>query len=654
MQDIEIIDHIWIPMPDGVRLAARLWRPRAASSAPVPAVFEYIPYRKADMVRARDERNHPFLAENGYAALRVDMRGSGDSEGVMPDMYSDDELSDARHIIAWIAAQEWCDGAVGMFGTSWGGTAALQANIAAPDALKAIIAVSATHDRYEHDIHHMGGCLLTDTLEWGATLPAILAAPPTPNVGTDWQQLWRARLEKLSFPLENWICEEARGRYWRHGSVIHEAHRLSRPILAIGGWADRYSASVMALASARPDLVSGVIGPWGHHYPDHAEPGPAIGFQQLALSWWDRWLRGHGDASAWPHLRCWVGEHEAPRDRIKQRAGRWVETGPLTDCTERQSYSLSTKGLQPVGPVTGSWTVPGDLRVGLSAGDTGYFGRAGGLPQDQAEEDANSLCFDTEPFDTECTFYGVSHLRLETTARKGQIIARLTDVAPDGVSVLISRTVRNLALNEALDPLTDVAAARQVNLPFPAIAYRLRKGHQLRLSLSSSYWPLIWPAPEDAAPEIRSGVLDLSCAAAPLSGLAAPFPEPLDLPPVKTHRALAAPALTRTHFIDANGQRQDGWHQPRSDIHFDETETRFGFETSAYFEIDTAAASSAKGALSYKASYARPDGTAHIASWLSITSDGQEFAIEARLTAEWNGEPFATRDWSLRLPRILS
>ena len=130
------------------------WRPLGIG--PVPALLETIPYRKADMVRARDERNHPFFAAHGYASIRVDMRGSGDSEGHMPDMYASDELADARHVIEWLAEQEWCDGRVGMFGTSWGGTAALQANIDAPAPLKAIIAVCATHDRFEDDIHQIG------------------------------------------------------------------------------------------------------------------------------------------------------------------------------------------------------------------------------------------------------------------------------------------------------------------------------------------------------------------------------------------------------------------------------------------------------------------------------------------------------------------
>ena len=400
---VEVTEHLWIPMPDGIRLAARLWLPRSARQAPVPALLEYIPYRKTDMVRARDERNHPFFAEHGYACLRVDMRGSGDSEGQMDDMYSDHELADARHVIAWIAAQPWCVGRVGMFGTSWGGTAALQASIDAPEALKAIIAVCATHDRYEDDIHHMGGCLLTDSIEWGATLPVILGSPPTPNVGNDWRERWKERLEALAFPLEAWMREEARGGYWRHGSVIHQAERLTRPILAVGGWSDRYSNSVMSLVSARPDLVWGVVGAWGHHYPDHGRPGPAMGFQQLALAWWDAWLRDPEPVPPdWPRFRTWLLEFDPPANQIDKRNGRWIESGPPGSHVQTGVWQLGADGLSRTPSTAGDWAVPFDLRVGQGAGDTGYFGRQGGEPLDQRDDDALSLTFDSPPLDKDC------------------------------------------------------------------------------------------------------------------------------------------------------------------------------------------------------------------------------------------------------------
>ena len=176
---VQEIEHCWIPMVDGVRLSARLWLPEMHDNLQIPAVLEYIPYRKRDVSRVRDDRIHSFFARHGYASVRVDIRGSGDSEGTMTDMYSDHERNDAIEVIDWIAGQPWCNASVGMMGFSWGGTSSLQAASLRPKALKAIIAVGATNNRFDDDIHHMGGCVLTDTVEWGAHLPAILAYHPT-------------------------------------------------------------------------------------------------------------------------------------------------------------------------------------------------------------------------------------------------------------------------------------------------------------------------------------------------------------------------------------------------------------------------------------------------------------------------------------------
>ena len=161
-------------MSDGCRIAARIWLPAGAEPTPVPAILEYIPYRKRDFMRARDEPIHRYFAQAGYAAVRVDLRGSGDSDGVLFDEYTQQELDDALEIIAWIAAQPWCSGAVGMMGISWGGFNALQVAALDPPALKAIITLCSTDDRYADDAHYMGGCLLNENLQWGAIAVDLL------------------------------------------------------------------------------------------------------------------------------------------------------------------------------------------------------------------------------------------------------------------------------------------------------------------------------------------------------------------------------------------------------------------------------------------------------------------------------------------------
>ena len=179
---IQTIKHIWIPMPDGCRLAARIWLPENAEQQPVPAILEYIPYRKNDGTALRDSLYHPYFAGHGYAAMRVDMRGSGDSEGVMLDEYLQQELDDAVSVIAWLVEQPWCDGSVGMMGKSWGGFNSLEVAALQPPALKAIITVCSSDDRYSDDVHYKGGCVLsTDMLGWSTTMLAWNARPPDPE-----------------------------------------------------------------------------------------------------------------------------------------------------------------------------------------------------------------------------------------------------------------------------------------------------------------------------------------------------------------------------------------------------------------------------------------------------------------------------------------
>ncbi len=655
---VTVTEHLWIPMPDGTRLAARLWLPRGASQHPVPGIFEYIPYRKADMVRARDERTHPWFAANGYACLRVDMRGSGDSEGLMADMYSDAELSDARHVIDWIAAQPWCDGRVGMFGTSWGGTAALQANLDAPGPLKAVIAVCATHDRYEDDIHHKGGCLLTDTFEWGATLPAILAAPPTPEIGADWKRAWQARLQALHFPVEAWLREEARGAYWRRGSVIHEAARLSRPVLAVGGWSDRYSNSVMSLVAARPELVWGVVGPWGHHYPDHGHPGPAIGFQQLALEWWDRWLRPDRPARDWPRLRVWLREFDPPGDALDRRRGRWIETGAPATCTRSRLLHLAPEGLSPAAPAhPGNWPVPADLRVGRASGDTGYFGRFGGLPSDQRDEDALSLSFETPPLEADLVLYGAASLRLCVGGGPmRQLSLRLNDVAGDGSSARVALAVRNLALDANLDapqaPLS--AEARALDVPFHTKAYRFRRGHRIRLSIAASYWPTIWPSASLGDLRLLRGALVLPVFEGRPPDLQRALPPALDLPEKKRFRTSVAAPLERFMRESETGELVSGWRQPFTETCHDDTGTAFGFETRVEHRITRGDPTSAISTVTHSARYSRPDGVAEIASALRARCDAAHYMVEGTLTADWDGARVATRAWDVTIPRRFS
>lgn len=633
-------------MPDGVRLSARIWMPPDNQTGPFPALFEYIPYRKRDLVRHRDERNHPFFAAHGYVCLRVDIRGSGDSEGVMPDMYSPGEMADARHVIEWIAAQPWCSGRVGMFGTSWGGTASLQAAVDAPEALCAVIANCSTADRFEDDIHWMGGCPLTDSIEWGATLPAILTAPPDPaNVGDIWRDMWEDRLHNLTFPLEHWIKNATRGAYWRHGSVRFDTVRLSCPVLAIGGWSDRYSNSVMPLVNARPDLCWGIVGPWGHHYPDHGEPGPAIAFQELALGWWDHWLKGEADdVLNWPRLRLWQREFDPPKDRLGTRNGCWFAVNDAEEPTTA-TFHLGQGTLQPE-PTheVEALCVPFDLMHGTQAGDTGYFGRVGGLPLDQAPDDGRALCFDSEPLDRTFDLVGGAelHVRVRRDTREGQLVCRLCDVAPDDRSNLVTRTVLNLELDETLDERRTFIGGdlQDVIVKFPTSAYRFAAGHRIRLAIGSSYWPLVWPPKRvtdlDIVVENSRLVLPHEPPGTPVSSVVST--------PITFDRENT---LVRSSAEVRDGWLRSSWHQPATLTVLEELGLSFSVETSMTYDVSLDDPATATCTASCEIRLQRPDAHIAITSNVVVTDVGGTTAATGRISACLDDTPFYEKTFEI-------
>ena len=650
-------EHVLIPMADGTRLSARIWWPRGPG--PFPTILEYIPYRKRDMVRARDERNHPYFAAHGYVCLRVDMRGSGDSEGIMPDMYADAELDDARQVINWIAAQDWSSGAVGMFGTSWGGTASLQAAVDAPGPLKAVLANCATIDRFEDDIHWMGGCLLTDGFEWGATLPAILAAPPdSATVGPYWWRLWDHRLKDTHFPLDAWIRHRTRGAYWRHGSVRFQAGRLSCPVLTIGGWADRYSNSVMRLVDARPDLCWGIVGPWGHHYPDHGEPGPAIGFQDLALQWWDHWLKGGDNAAIdWPRLRLWLRAFDPPQDRLRHRNGGWIEIAEPVPSDGTRLHLHHDSSLSEKPGEHHVLSVPADLRHGTCSGDTGYFGRVGGLPVDQADDDARAHCFDSKPL--AATVDVIGHPVVSITVRRdrprAQLVLRLCDVAPDGTSNLVTRHIVNLALDAQLDGERPFAPGMPATyrVTLPSTAYRFTAGHRVRLAVAGSYWPLVWPELPLArlSIETRGGFIELptDAGAIPLSD---PLPEFRRLPATPSWTVRSDGELLR----ETGGVEPDcvhmSWAQPTLSFQFEQTGTTFTYRTSANYAVHPTATMALNCTFEHGQVITRPDGEANIDCTLQATMTSSGLSLKCRLAVLWNGDDIATRTWSLNYPSL--
>jgi len=341
--------HWLITMDDGVVLSARVWMPDSAASTPVPAIIEHLPYRKRDGTIARDEITHPYFSGHGYACIRVDMRGNGESEGLMTDEYTAQELDDARQVVEWAATQPWCNGKVGMMGISWGGFNSLQVAALKPEPLKAIVTVCSSVDRYADDIHYKGGCLLNTNFAWTCNMLSYSSRPPDPAlVGDQYKAMWLERLEQQPLSISTWLREQTRSDYWKHGSVCEDYSAISAAVLSVGGWHDGYRNTIAYLVSNLSSPVKGIVGPWIHKYPHYAGPQPAIGFLQECLRWWDRWLKdAPNNAEHDPAYRAWVMDSVKPKRWLPERSGRWIaeEALPATNIQTR-AWALGANTLE--------------------------------------------------------------------------------------------------------------------------------------------------------------------------------------------------------------------------------------------------------------------------------------------------------------------
>ncbi|GAA0530826.1 CocE/NonD family hydrolase [Saccharopolyspora thermophila] len=543
--EIKEEEHVWIPLGDGTRLAARIWRSVSSDTEPVPAILEFIPYRKRDLTARRDSIHHPYLAGHGYACARVDLRGSGDSEGVLADEYLEQELRDAEEVLAWLAAQPWCTGRTGMMGISWGGFNALQVAARRPPSLAAIAALSCSDDRYADDVHYMGGCLLSDNLSWASTMFAYNACPPDPAlVGESWREQWHQRMRDSGLWLAKWLHHQRRDAYWEHGSVCEDYSSIACPVLAASGWADGYSNAVFRLMERLTVPRRGLIGPWSHKYPHLGQPGPAIGFLQELVRWWDHWLKDvdNGVMDA-PMLCIWMQESMPPSTAYDERPGRWVgEPGWPSPHMERIHCPLGHNliGRPGTEPASRPLEVESPLSLGQFAGKWCSYNAPPDLPYDQREEDGGAMVFDTEPLAERCEILGgpVAEISLSVDRPVAMLAARLSDVAPDGRATRVSYGLLNLTHRDghAEPTLLEPGTTYRVRVQLNGVAQAFPARHRIRLALSTSYWPLAWPPPEPVRltvyPEDSELILPVRSIREPDELPESPFPEPEGTPPV--------------------------------------------------------------------------------------------------------------------------
>jgi putative CocE/NonD family hydrolase len=671
--EIREIEQAWIPMSDGCRLAARLWLPATAERSPVTAVIEYIPYGKRIGTRDRDEAMHRWFAGHGIAALRIDLRGSGESEGVLRDEYLPEEQSDGVEAIRWVAAQRWCTGAVGLIGKSWGGFNALQIAARRPPELRGIVTVCSTDDRYADDVHYMGGCLLNDNLWWGATFFQLVVQPPDPElVGDAWRALWLGRLEAAEPHPLRWLEHPLRDAYWKQGSVCEDYGAIACPVFAVGGWADGYKNAIPRLLAGLRVPCRALVGPWGHAYPHDARPGPSIGFLQEALEWWRSCLGEHGDDRVDPQDRARAGEPD-PRYRVwmqesvpagfrgDDRPGRWVAESSwpsprIADrvfhlAPERLGDTVAAARLviatpQNTGRALGSWLVAG--------------------LHDQREDDAHSLCFDSAPLVERLEILGAPEVRVVVASDRPAafLLARLCDVSPEGSSTRVSYGVLNLTHRaghetcQSLEPGQPV----EVTLRLNDVAHAFPPGHRVRLALSNACWPLLWPSPE---PVRLSVFTERSTFALPVRP---PDPSDADL------RAFAPPEQApSSEWIPLTRGEYERKVETDPLTHDVITRTRSGFAEDGHVALSRLEAAGnieggdgtvmelrihpddplrAYASMLQRTDLRRGPWRVSVETEIQIRCTKSHFVVAARLEAWEGGERVFHRSWDERVPRL--
>jgi putative CocE/NonD family hydrolase len=662
---IDEIETAWIPMKDGRRLAARLFLPKAAGNEPAPVIIEYIPYRRRDGTRLGDEAMHRWFAGNGYACARVDIAGSGDSDGLLDDEYVQREQDDGLQVIEWLAAQPWSSGVVGIIGISWGGFNGLQIAARRPPALKAVISLCSVVDRYHGDVHYSGGCLNEENLEWGGCLFTMHAFPPDPAiVGEDrWRDLWRQRIEAAPLPPAEWLEHQRRDAFWQHGSVVGDYSDIDVPVLAISGWADGYTAAVPALVEHLGPSTKGIIGPWGHKYPHDGVPGPAIGFLQEATRWWDHWLKGiDTGVQRDPAMRIWLQQSHHPQAHIPERGGTWIgsDTWPLSE--PPISLALTNGRLMAAETITATWDVniSSPVTTGLAGGQWCAYGQGKIAPElalDQRTDDMGSLVYDGDVLSEPIHLVGapIVHLQVASDKPHAMIAVRLSAVHAAGAVERLTYGVLNLCHRDshATPALLEPGKPYCVTVEMKPIAQTVEAGQCLRLSISTAYWPMIWPSPELATLTIEESASHVEL---PIQSRVASLSDDLFGPAVaagagdvtvlrdgsESRRIIRDLGERRTEFVAA---RDDGRYV-LDDIGTELTFTRVRSSTIVDDEPLSATAR-----YHSTATFHRHDWDCRVESEITMTCSAESFHLDAQLTAHDGGQLFAERTFHRTIPR---
>ena len=496
------VSHLWIKLGDGIRLSAKLWLPKAT---PVPALIEFSPHRKSDLSAARDSVHCSALAAAGYAVVRIDQRGTGDSEGNASVSFDRQDETDALQALNFISEQKWCDGKLGLFGFAAGGTAALQIARRQPVGLGALIAVAATDDRYEDEGCYHGGVPTAELLANATRQLAISALPQDAKIaGAARKKNWNVRLNQLPFMAAHWLSHPQRGDEWKAVSAAEDLGLITAPVLLVAGWQDPVAGASLRMLKTLRAPCKAVIGAWGHEWPQDNAQRAAIDFTVEMLRWFDQHLKGPATGVMQePAVRFFMCDAQKGGGGI---SGRWL--GDMLwglGASTAQTLYLTGYGL--------SVTKGEEREFVVSSPFTAGFGIASGLADGAARSDSAALTFDSPPLAAELDLAGAPEVVLDVSVNAGvaQIVVRLSAVGPTGEILPLAHKVQNLTHRVSREHPSALETGRRmgITVKLSDMACRLSQGFKLRVSIATSHFPLVWPAPSAVALTVHAGQAEL-------------------------------------------------------------------------------------------------------------------------------------------------
>ena len=659
--EVKVDKNVLIPMRDGIRLAADLYLPDPSPDEPLPVVMEYIPYRKDEVPPG--SRFYEYLPRQGYIVARVDIRGTGGSEGINTDEYVEQEQLDGYDAIEWLAAQPFCDGHVNQMGISYGGFTSLQVATHQPPHLTSIVPMYFTDDRYTDDCHYRGGHLRKyyDIGHYGNFMIAYNALPPYPEwSGADWATIWEEHIARNEPYLLNWLKHQTNGPYWRHGSVRDVADRITCPVFMIGGWRDGYPNPPLRLYQALTAPKKVLIGPWNHAVPDVAIPGPRIDYLHEVVRWLDHWCKGRETGVMDEPPVVFYMQHPEPPivDRL-EAAGEWrAETGWPPPGSGERTLHLAAGGLLADEPADdGADTFEYVPTVGVTGG-LWSGGLQFGLPADQRPDEAFSLVYTSAPLEEDLHVAGrpMAILHVATTASVIGFAASLSDVAPDGASHLVAKGMLNATRRNSLtdpEPLTP-GEVYELEIEIDTTAWRFSRSHRIRLAVASADWPNVWPTPEQATNTVHRGGATpsrLVLPTVPADGSAAPpefLPSPVSM---QRHSERIAPPVWEAVQDVLRGRAQVRIREAHDDRINDTTTVRREYSLVADCDPRDPASASARGR--HLSRITRPTTITEGSSDVHVQATATHFHVTIDLELRVNGTPHHAKRWLESVPRVM-